>query len=309
MKLYPKGSEWRKWDLHIHTPKSIEQQYNGDDSVNWDKFVDYLEKLPSEVKVVGINDYYFIDGYEKIMKDYKFKGKLPNIEKIFPLLEFRIDTFGAANQSEMQKVNLHILFNLNEENFEDEIKSIREEFIERLTVSKLHGTKKLSRENLQVSSSDQTLKTGFAELIPSTEKVFELIHSEKWKDKVFLFLGYKEWHNLDKGNQLKQTKADLHDKVHAFFTASKEDNTSKKENVLASFGHKKLIHSSDIHGFQELKDHNCFTWIKADPTFEGLKQFLYESERIRIQESHPHDDFKKPYFSKVVMGNVCIFNH
>lgn len=26
---YPKGSEWGKWDLHIHTPCSIVQEYGG----------------------------------------------------------------------------------------------------------------------------------------------------------------------------------------------------------------------------------------------------------------------------------------
>lgn len=31
-----RGSEWRKWDLHVHTPASgMANQYNGD----WDQFV------------------------------------------------------------------------------------------------------------------------------------------------------------------------------------------------------------------------------------------------------------------------------
>ena len=93
-----KGSEWNKWDLHIHTPLSIINQYSEnnqrtDDKNVWDKYVDELEKLPNDVKVIGINDYYFLDGYEKLIKDYKWNGRLANIEKIFLLLEFRIDTF------------------------------------------------------------------------------------------------------------------------------------------------------------------------------------------------------------------------
>ncbi len=34
MGIYPKGSEWRRWDLHVHTPKSIIQGYGGDNRVN-----------------------------------------------------------------------------------------------------------------------------------------------------------------------------------------------------------------------------------------------------------------------------------
>ena len=73
---YNKGSEWRKWDLHIHTPYSIYQNYGGTGS--FDKFIDALERLPKDVKVIGITDYYFIDGYEKVM-EYRQKGRLSNI--------------------------------------------------------------------------------------------------------------------------------------------------------------------------------------------------------------------------------------
>ena len=36
MVLYPRGSEWRKWDLHIHTPFSYLNNQFGDD---FDKYV------------------------------------------------------------------------------------------------------------------------------------------------------------------------------------------------------------------------------------------------------------------------------
>ena len=61
---YPKGSEWRKWDLHVHTPYSIVNNYEGkSEEEKWDKFIEAIENLPDEVKVIGITDYYFIDGY------------------------------------------------------------------------------------------------------------------------------------------------------------------------------------------------------------------------------------------------------
>ena len=93
-----RGSEWRKWDLHIHTPSSICQGY-GNNQKNWDKFINALENLPDEVKVIGITDYYFIDGYEKVMQYKLNNDKLKNIDKIFPVLEFRIDTFGSGNEN------------------------------------------------------------------------------------------------------------------------------------------------------------------------------------------------------------------
>jgi hypothetical protein len=57
------GSTWSKWDLHVHTPKSLQQQYGGNVDDVWEKFVADLEALPSEFKVIGVNDYLFVDGY------------------------------------------------------------------------------------------------------------------------------------------------------------------------------------------------------------------------------------------------------
>ena len=52
----PRGSLWNKWDLHVHTPFSIEQHY-GDSNNNaiWNKFFEDIESLPPEIKVLGIN--------------------------------------------------------------------------------------------------------------------------------------------------------------------------------------------------------------------------------------------------------------
>lgn len=50
----PKGSVWRKWDLHVHTPSSIIQHYRGDTDENWERFFRDLEALPLEFKVIGL---------------------------------------------------------------------------------------------------------------------------------------------------------------------------------------------------------------------------------------------------------------
>ncbi len=299
-KAFSRGSEWRKWDLHIHTPKSICNSYGGDNKETWDKFIEALERLPKEVSVIGINDYYFIDGYEMIMK-YRKKGRLANIEKIFPILEFRIDTFGSGNENNLQKINLHILFNLNEDDVDNEIKKVNMEFIDmiHLTSLDIHSTKKLSRDNF--ISEGGSLQEGFSNLIPSTKDVFKILNSKTWEDKIFLLLGYKEWSNLEKNQQLKPFKEDLYSKVGAFFTSNYE-TLSESQKWLDEFGKKRLLHSLDIHGFDKLDTANkddignyisstkyfCNTWVKADPTFEGVKQVLFEPEsRVRIQEMNP----------------------
>ena len=315
-----RGSEWRKWDLHIHTPNSICQEY-GNTQENWDKFINALENLPDNVKVIGITDYYFIDGYEKVMQYKLNNDRLKNIDKIFPVLEFRIDTFGSGNENNLQKINLHIIFDLNENDIANEITKVKEEFIKQIPVTKLdkHKTKCLSLENL-TQEGENDLQKGFSSLIPPTDKVFELLNSPTWKDKYFSLLGYKEWSNLEKNQQLKPLKDDLYSKVGAFL-GSNFSNNDNNQKWLNEFGNKRLLHSLDVHSFVDLdtfefdenkksnEKYHCNTWIKADPTFEGLQQILYEpEERVRIQETNPALDFEKSPFTEILISeNVGVF--
>lgn len=304
-----KGSEWNKWDLHIHTPLSIINQYadnnqKTDDKDVWDKYVDELEKLPNDVKVIGINDYYFLDGYEKLIKEYKWNGRLTNIEKIFLLLEFRIDTFVPTGRA-FSKINLHLLFDIDETNkdeFDSKINEIKEKFNIKLDISSVHKCKdkSLTLENFINLSDGKCLSSGFDTLIPSTTQVFEKIESWKKDNNLITFLGYSEWYALDY-EKLKVYKEDLFNKTDLMFSASEtvENVLKKKDKVHEELTENKIIlHCSDLHSFDKgqlsFENYKCFTWIKAKPTFEGLKQVIFEPKsRVYIGVDKPIEPIHK----------------
>lgn len=89
---YPKGAEWRKWDLHVHTPYSICQKFGADNDATWEKYISDLEDLPAEFAVVGVNDYLFLDGYKKLILEQNNNNRLQNLT-LFPVVEFRIEKF------------------------------------------------------------------------------------------------------------------------------------------------------------------------------------------------------------------------
>ena len=62
-----RGTAWRIWDLHVHTPASIVQHYGADTDETWAQFIDELEALPEDMTVIGINDYWFLDGYKRVV--------------------------------------------------------------------------------------------------------------------------------------------------------------------------------------------------------------------------------------------------
>lgn len=79
-----KGSEWRKWDLHVHTPFSIYQRFGNNDNATWEAYIKDLEKLPEDFAVIGVNDYLFLDGYAKLKTEQAENSRLSNLVTIQP---------------------------------------------------------------------------------------------------------------------------------------------------------------------------------------------------------------------------------
>ena len=104
----PRGSLWSKWDLHVHTPASVVQQYGGNEEEAWERFFLDIESLPDEFKVIGINDYIFIDGYRKVAEAHE-RGRMRNIALFLPVVELRIDKFGQSGDK-LSCVNYHVIF-------------------------------------------------------------------------------------------------------------------------------------------------------------------------------------------------------
>ena len=101
---YPRGSEWRKWDLHVHSPNS--HDYSG----SWVGFYEQLQNANCDV--IGINDYCCISGYEDVKEKIE-KGELNlNNKRILPVVEFRMRDIlknRHAGQSGVH-INFHIIF-------------------------------------------------------------------------------------------------------------------------------------------------------------------------------------------------------
>src|SRR5579864_3372382 len=94
-----RGSEWHKWDLQIHSPMSaLNNQFplKSGGTPDWDAYIAGLEGI-SDTPVMGITDYFSIEGYKKIL-EFKKAGRLPNVKLILPNIEFRIDKIIATGK-------------------------------------------------------------------------------------------------------------------------------------------------------------------------------------------------------------------
>lgn len=86
---YPRGSEWRKWDLHVHVPGTkLSNGYGEPTEEVWDRYCQILEE--SDVAAFGIADYFCADEFFEFVGQHK--QRYPDSQKVFfPNIEMRLN--------------------------------------------------------------------------------------------------------------------------------------------------------------------------------------------------------------------------
>ena len=84
-----RGSEWRVWDLHFHTPSSYDYK---DKSVKNEEIIDGL--VAADVSVVAITDHHIIDVHR--IKELQKIGKEKGVS-VLPGIEFCSELGGAES--------------------------------------------------------------------------------------------------------------------------------------------------------------------------------------------------------------------
>lgn len=305
---YSRGAEWRKWDLHVHTPLSVYQKFGQDDEETWEKYIKDLEKLPKEFAVIGVNDYLFIDGYSKLINEQKHNGRLSNL-KLLPVVEFRIEKFAGIQFEKLKRINLHVIFS-----DEVPIETIKSQFLNTLeqsytlesggkwtraitpdSVKELGASIKRGVPDTELANYETDLVEGFNNLNVKEDQIFNALKKDCFEDKYLIAIGKTEWADLKWTDASIATKKSIINEADIVFTSAEsvEAFTKAKNQLIKQGVNDLLLDCSDAHYFSSSEDKDrigkCFTWLKADPTFEGLKQVINEpSERIYVGEKPPY---------------------
>lgn len=250
---YPKGAEWRKWDLHFHTPSSYDYK---DKSVTNNDIIDTLAE--NKISVVAITDHHKMD-LERI-KELQEKGLEKGVA-VLPGIEFLSDARGS------EPIHFIGIFPVD-----CQLEFVWGQIQHKTAISKISGEGKNANEV-------------YCDLTDTIALVHELggivsIHS-----------GSKHGSVETITNSLEHTvaqKTDIAHNVDIYELGKGGDQIGYKEVVFPCIGKVlPMIICSDNHNIRdfELKA-NC--WLKADPTFEGLKQVVIEpDERIFIGDIPP----------------------
>lgn len=269
-----RGSEWRKWDLHIHSPytHSTSNKYN---NTTIEEFCN--EILRKEIKVIGLTNYFYITENEY----NEINSHLKNNCLVIPNFEFR----ASDKNSKGDHINFHVLFNPKTVTIDKILLSLGN--------VKLHNhTNKYCRESDIKELGIDSVCVDFDLLLKQLKNDFTI-------ENDFIigvpYYGYGGFKVDDKPRNITQEKK-IDEFSHfifgnnqckSLFLSPREYTISGNHYIINKS--KAVIQASDAHSFEDIS--NKSTWIKAQPTFEGLKQIIYEpEERVKIQKEKPESE-------------------
>lgn len=338
MNDFSKGSEWRKWDLQVHTPFSYLNNQFGSD---WDNYVKELFKraITNNIAAIGITDYFCIEGYKKIKNEYLnndakllklfTEDEIIKIKKILilPNVEFRLDNFVE------QRVNFHVIFSDEvsitdiEENFLHELDFVEqghpqsEDEKRKLKIVNLESLgERLKKEHANFATTP-AIQVGMTNAVVDHGQIVKILANKKSLFEKNYLVGIPADEDLSQvswDSQGHLVRKILYQKSDFFFSSNSGTrefclglkHVTVEEYIKEFHSKKPCIWSCDAHSYDKLfcPDADRHTWIKADSTFEGLKQIIYEpEERVKIQNVNPYEDRNKVHFNKVELTGSTNF--
>ena len=297
------GSEWTKWDLHIHTPVSFEwtgDRYNGD-AVHDEKLTaEVVTKIQStDISVFGIMDYWTFEGYKRV-RTYIAGMATPPTQLVLPGIELRM-------QAPVDfRLNTHVLFDSKVPDsaldtflstlriaFQTELPVTQENFVK---LGKSYDRGKLEKHGFKEEDKDDNekmLRLGMMTAEITQASLQNALGSLGDDESYLIIQPYDTSDGLEKLDWTEHPCTDSYimKSAHMFETRKADSidlflgrGLPNKPEVGPAFldnigGYPKPVTSgSDAH---RISDYGNFpsgkaTWFKAHPSFHGLRQVCVE---------------------------------
>lgn len=321
-----RGSLWRQWDLHVHTPASFHwsgQKFEGDELSDEnrklvDEMIGAMNAAPPAV--FAIMDYWTFDGWFLLNERLK-EPEAPALKKrVFPGIELRLAAPTTC------RLNAHVIFSdkITDQQLRDFLNKLKLEKTNRAlskdalielarnAAEDILSKKGHDKKNVAVDDADALLagyklaeincdsyKQAIADVPGGLAIGFmpydtsDGLNEVKWEEHYAYFLGLFETSPIFESRNLELRSAFLC------------EETEKNKSWLSNFVHglkevpRLVVSGSDAHCFVGVSGDNNKrgygdfpsgkkTWIKADPSFGGLKQAILEpSKRSFIGDKPP----------------------
>ena len=344
---FPRGSEWRQWDLHIHTPasfhwndgKRFSEMTNEEEKAAVDKMIMAMNE--AEPAVFAIMDYWSFDGWFALKRRLSEHGSPKLNKQVFPGIELRL----AAPTN--CRLNAHVIFSneIDDQVLNDFKSALRLEIVSRplsnpalielartVTLGKLttHGFQKslindndaeALRAGSTIAEIDCESYKAAIEKVPNGQAIGFMpydtsdgLSEVKWQEHYAYFLGLFKTSPIFESRNVELRSA---------FVGEETDGNSKwfKDFQLGLGNVPRLVVSgSDAHRFIGVQGDNNkrgygdfpsgkATWIKADPTFSGLLQAIREPAKRSFIGERPDKLLEVEKNKTFFIDNVVVKKH
>lgn len=311
--MISRGSQWRRWEPHIHAPGTVLNNQFGD----WNEYLVALESAVPQIEAIAVTDYYVTDTYEQLLK-YREAGRLPNVKLIFPNVEVRLDV-AAKNGF----VNAHLLVSPEDSDHIVELQRI----LSRLHFQ-AHGDRfDCTRDELirlgkradpSITEDHAALKHGATQFKVNFAQLKEVYSQSDWAMKNILIAVAGGANDGTSG--LRQAadatmRQEIEKFAHVIFSSSVAQREfwlgmkgASPEHLRERYnGCKPCLHGSDAHKSDTVgqPDGDRFSWIKGGLEFDSLRQACIDPEgRAFVGSEPPNSAMPSQVISKVSIANA-----
>lgn len=279
-----RGSEWRRWEPHIHAPgTAMNNQFSGPTA--WDDYLAALETATPAIEAIAVTDYYVTDTYEEVLR-HKALGRLPKAALVFPNVELRLDVATAKGGF----VNLHLFVSPEDPRHVEELQRL----LSRLQFNVMQDRFDCTRADLirlgkkadsNITDDRAALEYGANQFKVNFQNLREVFSESGWAKKNILIAvaggatdgtsGVREAADQTIRREIER----FADVIFASSVAQRAfwlgDRDLSPAEIRARYGGlKPCLHGSDAHKLEDVATPfgDRFSWIKGGLEFDALRQ-------------------------------------
>ncbi|MGO8041413.1 TrlF family AAA-like ATPase [Rhizobium johnstonii] len=295
--MLSKGSDWLRWEPHIHAPGTVlEDRYPAD---GWEAYIAALENATPAMRAIGITDYCVTASYERV-KAAKDEGRLKQCEFLFPNVELRLEMGTVKGHF----VNIHLLANPEDPKHVEELNR----FLRYLKFSTAEDAFGCSPEDLirlgkrtdrTITNDKAALRLGVTQFKVSRSTLQDAFRSMEWarNNIIIAVSGNADGTSGVRDGADRVVREEIEKIAHVIFASSTKQRDfwlgqgpASPQELLEGYGSlKPCLWGSDAHELslvgKSAEDRLC--WIKGQASFDGLRQACIDPERAYIGPTPP----------------------
>lgn len=312
-----KGSEWLRWEPHIHAPGTVLNNQFGSLAAAWEEYLSALESVTPRIRAIGVTDYDVTATYEEVLR-HRSAGRLPDVNLMFPNIELRLDVAARTGF-----VNLHLLVSPEDPDHLAELERILARLRFHAHGDRFDCTKgdliRLGKRAAPAIIDDRAaLEHGATQFKVNFAELRQVLSESDWAKKNILVAVAG---GADDGTSGLRQAADatVRQEIEKFSHVIFASSAAQREFWLGQRGVsvvelrgrydgcKPCLHGSDAHSQGTIAQpvDSRFSWIKGAVTFDALRQACIDpASRAYVGVEPPKTALPSQVISEVEISNA-----